>query len=199
MKTMLKNVAIVVLAIVSFSCEQETIETTLQENAKPQTEETLLSKAQYVVDINQSFIDNRISNNGFVFINQGGCASINWRIVKGTGFIVNNFWYILQTDGNFVCYNLNKGPGDPDSHPVWATGTENKGVEYIYIQEDANVVAYSKDFKVIWDSKTSVPTCNRFKYWAITAKGNINLSTLSNSGPGFRTSVDMPVTYPANY
>ncbi len=196
MKTFLKNVAIVVLAIVCFSCEQETIETTLQENAKPQTEGKVVNKATRVTDLTSS-----INTRESLFLDRIICGT-NVRIKRGVKITIGDFLYTLRAeDGNFVCYNLKKGPGDPDSHPVWATGTENKGVEYIYIQEDGNVVAYTKDFKKVWESDLysmydCSPRVTNGWYGFINGDLITNPSRIPGSWSAKRS---MPVKYPQNY
>jgi len=73
----------------------------------------------------------------------------------------------LQGDGNAVLQYVETSnlprvwpnqPLDPSNVswvPVWATGTNNKGVTHLDMQYDGNLVAYNASGKPIWASNTN--------------------------------------------
>lgn len=52
----------------------------------------------------------------------------------------------LQTDGNLVLHN--------GTVVTWASGTNNKNVDYCIMQKDGNLVIYNTSKKAVWSSGT---------------------------------------------
>ncbi len=91
------------------------------------------------------------------------------RLIPGTGLYspARGFRLIVQVDGNVVLQyvqasNLPEGwPNKPLATsdvtwvPIWATGTNNKGVTHLDMQYDGNLVAYNASNEPIWASNTN--------------------------------------------
>jgi hypothetical protein len=59
----------------------------------------------------------------------------------------NKYNLVFQNDGNLVLYN-------PNSNPIWATGTEGRAVR-MSVQPDGNVVLYDFSNQPIWATNTT--------------------------------------------
>ncbi|KAF9132211.1 hypothetical protein BG015_003736 [Linnemannia schmuckeri] len=71
-----------------------------------------------------------------------------------------NFFYALQSDGNFVSYNIKTGQA------VWSTGSQGLGTKGDYdmaFQGDGNLVLYDVTGKAIWSSATYDGSPDRFR------------------------------------
>jgi outer membrane protein assembly factor BamB len=51
---------------------------------------------------------------------------------------------VMQTDGNFVVYDLDTGT------PIWHTHTDGHPGAYLNIQDDGNLVVYSAEGEALW-------------------------------------------------
>ncbi len=58
-----------------------------------------------------------------------------------------NYRAVMQSDGNFVIYSR--------AHALWGTSTDGKGVAFIGVQSDGNVVIYSSSLHPLWASSTN--------------------------------------------
>lgn len=78
----------------------------------------------------------------------------------------------LQTDGNLVVRNI------IGTHRViWANGTDKKGVAYVEMQTDGNLVQYTKARKAVWSTKTNG---KKGSYLRMQDDGNLVLYNTSN-------------------
>jgi D-mannose binding lectin len=112
------------------------------------------------------------SNPGDILCQMGPVASPQAppaRLVPGTSLYspARGFRLTLQGDGNAVLQyvqtsNLPHGwpnrqlaSSDVSWVPVWATGTNNKGVTHLDMQYDGNLVAYNASNQPVWASNTN--------------------------------------------
>ncbi len=202
MKTYSKIILIITVCLTIISCSTEENEDVLQSN---DNNVLVDAKADFLGELpNTSNLSREM-----YFATTCLRGGKNYRMVRGTKItIASSYLYTLQTDGNFVCYNLKKAGPNPDNKydfPVWATNTQNKAVEYIYFQEDGNMVAYNADLsKVIWSSNTNFPcTPNSEDYHYFKLKENGDLTIKSNinyvTENLYTAKSMMPVTYPENF
>jgi hypothetical protein len=76
-----------------------------------------------------------------------------YRQDNGKALWASNTWdrpvthAIMQTDGNFVCYDAN-------GRPYWATGTNGHPGAYVLLQDDGNLVVYNSGNAPLWASNT---------------------------------------------
>ncbi|CDR18093.1 unnamed protein product [Oncorhynchus mykiss] len=75
--------------------------------------------------------------------------------------------FSLQTDGNFVLYGWGR--------VVWASNTVNKDAQRLILQQDGNLVIYTKQDHPIWASNTG--RCNNTQrgHLTLTDKGTLEL------------------------
>lgn len=64
------------------------------------------------------------------------------------------FTFMMQADGNLVLYNTIDRGGDA-VNPVWDSGTHGNPGAVLELQEDGNLVIYSKDKRVLWAADTA--------------------------------------------
>ncbi len=152
MINLLRTTTIIFLTLLCFSCEKEESSFIDQNSLEKNNDNSnlLVSKASEVIEITADY------NNSYGFYRFRPECGTNYRMSRGVELILGWYLYTLQNDGNFVCYNLKKAGLNPDKKydfPVWATDTQGKAVQYIYFQEDGNIVAYDKKIeKVFWSS-----------------------------------------------
>ncbi len=90
----------------------------------------------------------------------------------------NKYNLVFQNDGNLVLYN-------PNSSPVWATGTEGRAAR-MSVQVDGNVVLYDSANQPIWATNTDG---NPGAYLSLQNDGNLIVYT-RNRKPIFATGTN---------
>ncbi len=90
----------------------------------------------------------------------------------------NKYNLVFQNDGNLVLYN-------PNSNPIWATGTEGRAAR-MSVQADGNVVLYDFSNQPIWATNT---TGNPGAFLSLQTDGNLVVYT-RNRKPIFATGTD---------
>ncbi len=108
-----------------------------------------------------------------------------------------DFGFKLQSDGNFVCFNLKKGNGQL-THPVWATGTYGKPVQRIVFQSDLNIVAYGSDNTVYWNSATYTNKPGGF-FFLDDGDLQVRHNTGNTAFVVYNSLLDMPQIFPQNF
>lgn len=88
----------------------------------------------------------------------------------------SKYYLTLQSDGNVVLYKGEKA--------LWATMTNGKGANSIYVQKDGNFVAYRSDDRAVWASGTN-GRGGRETFLIMQDDGNLVLyKRLGSSTPG---------------
>lgn len=88
----------------------------------------------------------------------------------------SKYYLTLQSDGNVVLYKGEKA--------LWATMTNGKGANSIYVQKDGNFVAYRSDDRAVWASGTNGKG-GRDTFLIMQDDGNLVLyKRLGSSTPG---------------
>lgn len=88
----------------------------------------------------------------------------------------SKYYLTLQSDGNVVLYKGEKA--------LWATMTNGKGTNSIYVQKDGNFVAYRSDDRAVWASGTN-GRGGRETFLIMQDDGNLVLyKRLGSSTPG---------------
>ncbi|XP_030218410.1 comitin [Gadus morhua] len=77
-----------------------------------------------------------------------------------------NFKAIFQDDGNFVIYKWS---------PCWHTNTATNGGIRVLLQEDNNLVMYTKEKKPVWSSKSYNDTPSSKMRLTLTNEGHLVL------------------------
>lgn len=90
----------------------------------------------------------------------------------------NKYNLVFQNDGNLVLYN-------PNSNPIWATGTEGRATR-MSVQADGNVVLYDFSNQPIWATNTDG---NPGAFLSLQNDGNLVVYT-GNRKPIFATGTD---------
>ncbi len=192
MKVLLKILSIVAVCFMVISCSKESLETENFEIAKPSEEvsqKALTIRGGFINDVTILVSDFCIArptgNKNLVF-------GLNGRLQVG------DYLYVLQTNGNFVCYNLAKGNGRL-TKPVWATGTQNTPTTRMYFQSDGNIVAYNNDSlsNDYWNSGTPNYSSVTYKFQndgnLVVTIGSLGRRTI------FDAKRDMPDIYRENF
>jgi hypothetical protein len=84
------------------------------------------------------------------------------------------YFAIMQNDGNFVVYKLEKG----SKTAVWSTHTGGNKSAYLKMQADGNMVVYNASSKALFSTKTNFGS--KYNY-ALTLTDNGNLQLTKNN------------------
>ncbi len=133
MKRIAKTFILSVLFLSVFSCQKEGINTEIPQEID--NTDVLSIELPATEEIEKVGKGVSIVNNEIVF-------------TPGGGLVLGNYFYTLQTDGNFVCYN------NTTKLPVWGSGTDD-AVLFV-LQSDGNIVAYTNAERTAysWNSET---------------------------------------------
>ncbi len=192
MNNLLRIITIIFLTFLCFSCEKEESDIPSQNAQQPDGNNDLIaSKATRVIEVTT----NNSTRDDFYAI-VATCGT-NYRMSRGVELTVGSYLYTLQNDGNFVCYNLKKGPSNKYSHPIWATNTYGKPVQYIYFQEDGNIVAYDNNLTKVFWSSNSYNKCepNAFLF----DNGELGVIYNDQGDYSYQAKEQMPTIYDENF
>lgn len=73
----------------------------------------------------------------------------------------------LNLDGNLVLYD------SESKAPIWSSNTVGTKAEFLYMQEDGNLVLYTENGDVLWASGTASDQSDRFYRFQINDDGNM--------------------------
>lgn len=96
------------------------------------------------------------TENGYLFMQPDGNLVLDHRAgaeLWASGSYGNTGAYaVFQSDGNFVIYKKDGGPGKGGA--VWSSGTWGNPNGHLDFQDDANLVVYRADNSASWSTKT---------------------------------------------
>jgi hypothetical protein len=124
---------------------------------------------------------------------QHGYFQRGFVITQCLGVQVPGYAYVMQSDGNFVSYNLRTGKA------VWSTGSQGKGTHGDYdiiFQDDGNLVIYDIHGKPIWSTNTFDGSDDNFRIKISDVSfGDGKLSLASADGRAAYSSSDAMIAY----
>jgi hypothetical protein len=99
----------------------------------------------------------------------GSTLRVNQSLMRGQSLVSNNgrFQLDFQLDGNVVLKHLRSG------RVMWATGTNDKPAFRLTMQDDGNLVVYSRDSRPLWASGVTGPQMRRGQVLTLQDDGNL--------------------------